>query len=145
MRCSNASTKSTLDSPKQSSRNLNPERMFNMDPGYPHTHAYAPMPLYIIPAIGVAIFSLLASKRPSLLRTAPPFVSFLLLYVTWLPLVLYNLAFLIIGMIFGPIEVSYQDLSKSLGLIFMQLAHFLHLLITLLFFPCLLSSLKYEG
>ena len=116
-----------------------------MDPGYPHTHAYAPMPLYIIPAIGVAIFSLLASKRSSLLKAASPFVSFLLLFVTWLPLVLYNAAFLITGMIFGPIEVSYQDLLKSLGLMLMQFAHFLHLLITFLFFPCLLSSLKYEG
>ena len=112
-----------------------------MDLWYPPTRADAPALLYVIFVMGIAIFTLLLLKRQSLLRAAP-LVSFLLLFVTWLPLVLYN-AVLLTGMASGSIEVPFQDLSKSLGMMLMQFAHFLHLVITFIFFPSFLSSLKY--
>ena len=99
---------------------------------------YAPMQMYIILAIGVACYSIVVS-RASLRHPSPDKdrVFFtrpvLILYLVWVPLMLYQIAFVFLEM--SPDALPYHDVPNRVSQVCARLAHTLHTLIVSLF-PC---------
>ena len=107
---------------------------------------YAPVQLYAILAIGLAWHSVVTSrlvlKHPHLVNTGIPTVADSILFLTWIPLLVYQVA-LFTGMSprysMSPEAIPYQDIPNEFSRICRQIAYFTHMFVIFMFFFCIPS------